>query len=126
MEGVRREGAGRDRGRRAAARACRWQRRGMVKQKVRVHRLTLAPSVGTGEKQTEEENDQHGEEERRLLDQEHLVRITEVALTASTNPWCPRVHGVEQSGRAPSSRLRTMMTRAPVMNKIKKEELQHC
>jgi hypothetical protein len=53
-------------------------------------------SVGTGEKQTEEENDQHGEEERRLLDQEHLVRITEVALTASTNPWRPRVHGVEQ------------------------------
>jgi hypothetical protein len=98
----------------------------MVKQKVRVRRLTLAPSVGTGEKQTEEENDQHGEEERRLLDQEHLVRITEVALTASTNPWCPQVHGVEQSGRAPSSRLRTMMTRAPVMNKIKKEELQHC
>jgi hypothetical protein len=63
-------------------------------QKVRVRRLTLAPSVGTGEKQTEEENDQHRKEERR--NQEHLVRITEVALTASTSPWRPRVHGVEQ------------------------------
>jgi hypothetical protein len=70
----------------------------MVKQKVRVHRLMLAPSVGTREKQTEEENDQHGEEECRLLDQEHLVRITEVALTASMSPWRRAVAGLQVLG----------------------------
>jgi hypothetical protein len=70
----------------------------MGKSKLRVRRLTLAPNAVAGESDSNQQRDEEAEEERRMLDREHLRRITEVSLIAGEGKGKhtkPHVHGVE-------------------------------
>jgi hypothetical protein len=68
----------------------------MAKEKLLVHRLTLAPASGTGKEDCDDGTYQQEEEERHMLDREQMARITDIAIMVREgNPLCSHVHGVE-------------------------------
>jgi hypothetical protein len=73
----------------------------MAKSKVRVHRLTLAPSSDAGDEGGSIPKEVGEDERQTLLEKEQMARMTDISIMSGERTHArPRVHGVEPTWRS--------------------------